>query len=332
MLHVTNGDAAATRLGDAALPGRVAVWADVLHDGPAIDGLSDDEWHDLRAGFLAQAGYAKNEETARAQLEAWDRSLADGQDEDEVVLWFEHDLFDQLLLVRHLAWFGRQDRQAGRLSLVCIDRHPDVPGFAGLGQLSPAQLAGLFPARSAVSEAQKELGRRAWAAFTSPDPTAIERLLATDTSPQPFLAGALVRHLEEFPSARNGLPRTEQQALGALARGPRTGAELFRAVQRTEERIYMGDLSFFARLRGLATGGSPLIESVTLPQALTGFGETAWRLSPLGQQVAAGRADWIHWNGIDRWLGGVHLRGHDAAWRWDAAARRLRNAVERPLR
>jgi hypothetical protein len=25
-------------------------------------------------------------------------------------------------------------------------------------------------------------------------------------------------------------------------------------------------------------------------------------------------------NGIDRWLGGVHLHGHKVEWRWDAAA------------
>jgi hypothetical protein len=33
----------------------------------------------------------------------------------------------------------------------------------------------------------------------------------------------------------------------------------------------------------------------------------------------AGQADWIRdCGGIDLWLGGVHLHGADAAWRWDA--------------
>jgi hypothetical protein len=236
-----------------------------------------------------------------------------------------------LLLARHLVWFGRQDRQPARLSLVCIDHHPEVQRFTGLGQLSPAQLAGLFPSRTAVTEQQVALADRAWTAFTSPDPTTIERVLATDTSALPFLAGALLRHLEEFPCAHNGLPRTEQRTLEALVRGPKTGVELFLGVQRSEERAYMGDLSFFARLRSLATGGSPLIESAQRPPTLGGFGEALWRLSPLGRQVVAGRADWIRWNGIDRWLGGVHLNDQDTGWRWDGSARRLRSVVERPL-
>jgi hypothetical protein len=32
----------------------------------------------------------------------------------------------------------------------------------------------------------------------------------------------------------------------------------------------------------------------------------------------AGRSDYLRLAGIDRWLGGVHLKGADAAWRWDA--------------
>jgi hypothetical protein len=31
----------------------------------------------------------------------------------------------------------------------------------------------------------------------------------------------------------------------------------------------------------------------------------------------------VRLNGIDRWLGGVHLQGGEAAWRWDADAGRL---------
>jgi hypothetical protein len=33
--------------------------------------------------------------------------------------------------------------------------------------------------------------------------------------------------------------------------------------------------------------------------------------------VLEGQADQIALNGIDRWIGGVHLQGHQVAWRWD---------------
>ncbi len=37
----------------------------------------------------------------------------------------------------------------------------------------------------------------------------------------------------------------------------------------------------------------------------------------MGAQVLAGERDHITDNGIDRWIGGVHLRGRDIAWRFD---------------
>lgn len=40
-------------------------------------------------------------------------------------------------------------------------------------------------------------------------------------------------------------------------------------------------------------------------------------ITEAGREVLAGRADHIQLNGIDRWLGGVHLKGPKAASRWD---------------
>jgi hypothetical protein len=41
------------------------------------------------------------------------------------------------------------------------------------------------------------------------------------------------------------------------------------------------------------------------------------RLTDTGAGVLAGAVDQVALNGIDRWIGGVHLRGRDVQWRWD---------------
>jgi hypothetical protein len=64
----------------------------------------------------------------------------------------------------------------------------------------------------------------------------------------------------------------------------------------------------------LARAARPAIDDVETwkePVGLTAFGE----------DLLAGNADWIAANGIDRWVGGVHLTPGDL-WRWDAAAGR----------
>jgi len=322
MLHVLNGDMTREIMERSDIPGTYTVWADVLHEGPVPADVDDAEFRRVRTRFLAALDDWVQAEEGEAMYRAWDERVASFPEYDEVVLWFEHDLFDQLILIRHLDWFARRDLGRTTLSLICIGEFPGIEGFAGLGQLSPDQLASLLGTRQRVTVRQTELGRAAWRAFTSSDPTSIERVLERDTAPLPFLAAALVRFLEEYPAVGTGLPRTERQILDGLARGITRPADLFLDSQRVEERVFMGDATFWTRLESLARGPHPLVRLSERPrqQALP-KGEI--ELTDDGRRVLAGDADWIALNGIDRWLGGVHLVGRSVGWRWDVGGRRL---------
>jgi hypothetical protein len=319
-LHVTNGDVAAELLRLAGVPGDVTVTADVLHEGPAPLGLPAERWRKVRARYLAESGY-DDYDSCLATLTRWDRTLDDYRSYEEVVLWFEHDLFDQLLLLRVLNGFAGRNLGGTELSMICIGEFPGVVPFHGLGDLSPQQLGSLLDRRQRVNEGQKLLARDAWRAFCAPEPTGLEALLRRDLSPLPFLAGALRRHLEEFPATSNGLSRSERQALRGLAEGASTFEELFRATQSMEERVFMGDTSFLRVLRELAAPPRPLLRFELPPSGSVG----GYRLSltSTGRAVLEGRDDWVRIRGIDRWLGGVHLQGSEAAWRWDSDRGRL---------
>lgn len=320
LLHVTNGDSAAETLRLAGVGGEVAITADVLHEGPAPGGLPPERWRKVRARYLAESGYA-DYDSCLAQLTGQDRLLEDYRSYDEVILWFEHDLFDQLLLIRILDGFAGRNLGGTELSLICIGEFPGVVPFHGLGQLDPQQMASLLPRRQRINEGQKLLARDAWRAFCAPDPAGLEKLVRTDTSALPFLAGALRRHLEEFPSVVNGLSRSEHQALRGVAEGAATFEELFRACQRMEERVYMGDASFFRLLHELAAPPRPLLRME--PAASGTVRSQRVSLTATGREVLKGNDDWVRIRGIDHWLGGVHLQGPEAAWRWDAKAGRL---------
>lgn len=320
MLHVTNGDVAAEVIRQAPVPGEVTVTADVLHEGPAPGGLPPERWRKVRARYLAESGY-DDYDSSLATLTRWDRTLEDYRSFDEVVLWFEHDLFDQLLLIRVLESFAGRNLGGTELSLICIGEFPGVVPFHGLGQLSPRQMASLLDRRQRVNEGQKLLARDAWRAFCAPDPAGLEALLRRDLSPLPFLAGALRRHLEEFPDVRDGLSRSERQALRSLADGASTFEEMFRASQSMEERVYLGDTSFLRILRELAVPPRPLLRLTAAPNGSIRAQRAS--LTSTGRDVLEGRDDWVRIRGIDRWLGGVHLQGPEPAWRWNPEAGRL---------
>lgn len=330
MLHITNGDSAAGSLRAAGLPGEVLAWRDVPAEGPVPAGLTLDELAPVRARFLAQSGWASYDE-ALADLRRQYAALA-ATAHDEVVLWFEHDLHDQLQLAQLLDWFATHAHGSTMLSLVVIGEYPDVTPFYGLGQLTPEQLAALFPSRLPVTAAQLALGRAAWEAFRLPDPTAFVALLAGETTALPYLRAALTRHLEEFPDADAGLSRTERQILDILTEaGPIPLFEAFKRDMAREEAPFLGDLGFWARIAGLAPAAHPLLAFADgRPFALpadpahpTEWARQAVAPTGTGRAVLAGEQDWVRLNGINRWLGGVHLNGPEAAWRWDRAAGRL---------
>lgn len=320
VLHVLNGDGAADQLRESSVAGEITLAADVLHEGPAPAGLLPERWRKVRARYLAECGY-DDYDRCLARLTDWDRALEGFRNYDEVVLWFEHDLFDQLHVIRLLDWFGSKVLHRVRLSLVCIGAFPGVEPFHGLGQLSPDQMASLMPDRQPVTDKQIFLARHAWRAFCAAEPIGLEVALRRDTSALPFLAGAIQRHLEEFPWTRDGLSRTERQALLAADAGFDTFESLFKAVQALEERPYLGDTSFLRGLKVLAASPMPLLRLEPGPGGLTRNLRVS--LTATGREVLEGREDWVRLHGIDRWLGGVHLHGRESQWRWDGERSRL---------
>jgi hypothetical protein len=321
MLHILNGDSMLPAFGKAKISGERCVIADVLHEGPVLADPTDSAFIEARIRFAVEAGWGSPDD-ATTYNTAWSRCLTSALNHDEVVLWFEHDLYDQLLLLHHIEWFARTQRPA-HLSLVCIGSFDGIPDFRGLGQLSAAQLRSLFPGRTELDERSIHVARSAWAAFTSADPRTIETVLAGDTSALPFLDGALRRLLEEYPDTRSGLSRTERQILRAVDGGHRTPVEAFHAQAAMEERVFLGDLLFWGVLRKLADAPQPLLECSVRQLSAGRLPEGAVQLTPFGRVVFSGDADHVAANGIDRWIGGVHLQGTKPQWRWDSSARSI---------
>jgi hypothetical protein len=108
---------------------RGAAWQDVLHEGP-VPAVSRPQLLRLRAAFLSECGWGSRR-AILSSLERRDRRLEEALREGvQVVLWFEHDLFDQLqlgldvLAFRTRAW-GRAGADRDRLVF------PGKPAFRG---------------------------------------------------------------------------------------------------------------------------------------------------------------------------------------------------------
>jgi hypothetical protein len=326
MLHVYNGDSTADTAKNANIPGEHAVWREALVCGPTPGHLPESEFIKVRASHLA-ADYVEPVEKCEAKLREQNEALASFSEHEEVVLWFEHDLFCQINLIYLLNWFAQKELGDTKLSLICIDEFPSVQIFHGLGQLNEAQLTSLLPRRESITTAQLEVGSRAWQAYSSANPAKLISLLASaDLFVLPFLESALRKHLLRFPSTHNGLGRVENTGLELLAAGYPKFKSLFPAFIRREPEYGFGDAQFYLALHRMATAPLPVLKQMNGGNSVydpAGMLFSSFEITPLGKAVMAGEEDFVIQNGIDLWLGGVHLKGKESPWRWDEQGQEL---------
>ena len=199
------------------------------------------------------------------------------------MLWFEHDLYDQLQLIQVLEALG--DRPGPPVSLVCEAEY--------LGTMTPERAAELFSLRNPVTRRHVAEASRAWAAFRSPDPRDIA---AVKAQALPFLEAALTRHLQEFPWSIDGLSLLERRVLEALQAGPMSFERLFRAIE--EEPAFLGDAVLAWHLERMQR------------ERLVERRSTGWALSGKSRSQR-----------VPRWLGGYLVK--DLKLRWDPALERL---------
>jgi hypothetical protein len=208
VLCVTNGDAVVPEIAAACgqAPESILPWRDVLHDGPVPGGLDARGWGE--------------EGALRTAVQARDRRLAEAGPDEEIVLWFEDDLFDHLQLAQI------DDRLAGRTGPLTL---------VSLPHDRPESLEQAFTERRPHR----------------PDPARFGALRSPD--PREWLGfEALVRLAEELPDRHTGLSRLEHEIAEALAAGPLHPRELFTQVAARERPPWIGDAPLWALADDLA--------------------------------------------------------------------------------
>jgi hypothetical protein len=176
---------------------------------------------------------------------------------------------------------------------------------------------------SPVTAGQLELASRAWEAFCQTTPQAWNQLLNRDTSDLPFLHDAVLRQLQEYPDMGTGLSRTAYSSMQLISENEFHPGRLFAEQQATEQRIFMGDLSFWDMLNELFDPEQPL---VALPGGKRPFDPRnkaeILALTDFGKSVLQGKNNWIDIHLPDKWIGGVHLN-KDNLWLWDDVSHKV---------
>jgi hypothetical protein len=276
---------------------------------------------------------------------------------NEIVLWFEHDLYDQLQLAECLYHLAKHRDQVKQFYLICIGEHDDVDYFHGLGNLSISQLEALYPHRQQLSIEQLVLGKTVWQAIASNTPEPLNPLLTKPLTTLPFMANALIRFAQEYPWLNSGLSLTQTLILQSLAapkaelpillsnlrhQAHHQGEELSLAEQRyqqimnkseinlgrlftnlqtIEEAPFLGDIWLTKELHYLSTH-SPAYLNIDYQGSESWDMRASYQISEAGLKALQGTLGTREKPKPGFWRGGVHITA-DNYWCWDKQKRQL---------
>jgi hypothetical protein len=234
---------------------------------------------------------------------------------DEVVLWFGAACtLCQLSLAQVLSWFYEQETPPHSLSWV--SRHG--------GELAPRQMHAAYGKRKLLHATHLREASQTWHAFRDPSPKALARRLTLTTSRIPGHRRAIHRMLQEYPWVRSGLSRLERRLLRAIQlEGELPAAKAIGAVLRTET---VGDVLLLDMFRNFVSAPNPIVRYAAPFMGKISsykFNGATLALTDTGRRVLSGKDDHVTLNGVDRWIGGVHLQGHRVPWRWDERQQKI---------
>jgi len=226
---------------------------------------------------------------------------------DEIVLWLGTGLSEQLTL----AWMPQLlrvlDLRTEKLRIVQFRVNSSGTALSSLGMLNPHEFSSA-PSARALTESDRVYLDEIWAAVTSPTPERLVRLLNKERPPLVMMHAAMRRILARYPDSDSGINRYEERLLqNTRDRGPKvprvighTLSDLF------DDRDSVGDGWLFWRLRRLAKQDLDR-PAVSLTGTRTAMRDTEARLTDDGLRILAKQLNFVELNGIDDWIGGVHL-------------------------
>lgn len=291
------------------------------HSYPYAHGpvTTDADHFEREARFIAEfAGedMSVTYDDALARRRREERELAQSAARHErIVLWMEHDCFDQLVLVRCLAHFASCEALPA-LELVQADRFPGSIRFIGLGQLPEEALRLLWARREPVSRAALDLAAAVWDALSRPDPRELAAHMRSGCEALPNLPRALRRLLQELPAMQSGLSFTERLLLEALHEHERSVSEVFALLTYERDPLpFATDFFLHATIERLRTVAMPLIAR----EPTANMWHDPLSITDAGRRVLAAEIDLLSLRPKARWVGGVEIRPDRRAWRWDDA-------------
>lgn len=248
-LHILNGDSTLNEFEKANIPGEVIVWREILSEGPVLPDIDSDEFWNERENFICSEYNDSNERYKKIITDELNK-LNDINVYDEIVLWFEHDLFCQINLVFLLNYIHKKEF-AGNLSVINIEDF-FKPGFKGIGELHSENYSIMFEKRISLIIEDIETAVEVWEIYSNENPVLLNDVKDLNFENLKYLETALEAHKQRFPFTGNGLNKIQMDILSIAAGSKKTINEVVSAYLASDFIYGIGDLQVIKYMESIS--------------------------------------------------------------------------------
>lgn len=259
-LHITNGDSFTQRLKSLPFKGEIITWREMLCEGRTETNVGSESFWKTRFEFLHKNYNVSKSYFIEKTLKEY-RSLCNHKQQDEIILWFEYDLFCQINMIAVLSWLKTHRRDA-QISLVCSGNEDGTDIMYGLCDNDDEKIKTLFNKRVYLNQDDIEFADYVWQLYCSDNPIRLENMSDFEHYHFDYLSSAIKVHLKRFPSIKNGLNELENRIMRlAVEQKPKSKKELVQNIMANQGYYGYGDTQFeriITSLKPLFTSYSPI--------------------------------------------------------------------------
>lgn len=207
-LHITNGGSLTGYLKELDFKDDILTWHEMLCEGNTYNLLDSKQFINQRKAFLSTYYDIEfDEQLYHKELNVLNNTNA----YNEIVLWFEYDLFCHINLIAVISLL--QEKKINLpLFLVCSGRVEGEPNLKGLSELSHNMLMAHYENKIQLTSDDIELARDIWRTYCGKDHNLLKPYI-TKKSSFKYLNSCLKAHLKRFPNLKNGLSDLEENIL-----------------------------------------------------------------------------------------------------------------------
>ncbi len=212
-LHIANGNILAQNILDLGIQGDIIIWREMLCEGPTTYELGTPEFIKIRRAFLKSC-YQINPEDYEEKFIKELRKLDSIKDVDEIILWFEFDLFSHLNMLAAISQL-LENKVDLPVYLVCSKKLKGEKEFQPLSQLSLKHLKNHFDQKIHLDQDDLEMANLIWQYYNEENPLKLKALIKQKSNFE-YLSSCVRTHIERFPNSKTGLNTIEANILSLI--------------------------------------------------------------------------------------------------------------------